>query len=101
MIEKVITNSELSDDDKVILVEKIVNASHGIDRFINSVFYLRATANKEKDNIDMQLWYRNEDENGMTYHGPTSYDSDEIIKLMAKECLNKNRSRYKKITCYK
>lgn len=93
LIEKVMADEELSEEDKVVLIERIVNASHGIDRFVTPGLYLHTAVNQEEGVINMSLWYRNEDENGMTDHGPTNYNSNTIVSIMKKECLNKKVTR--------
>ena len=94
LITQIINDEELSVEDKSALIEKIVKASHGIDKFVASGFYLHTDKNQETGEIDIQLWYRNVDESGMTMHGPTNYDNSIIIKMMKQEYLNqKSKSR--------
>ncbi len=90
LIEKIINDEELSNEEKTILIKKVVNASHQINRFITPGFYLH-TDIRPDESIDMQLWYRNVDENGTTEHGPTDWDSDKIIRMMKEEYLNKDK----------
>ena len=60
-----------------------------MDRFVTPGFYLHTDKNQEIGEIDIQLWYKNVDESGMTMHGPTNYNSDKIVEMMKNECLNK------------
>ena len=89
LISLIVNDIELSNEDKIDLLEKMVNASHGLDSFVAPGFYLHTDKNEQTGELNMQLWFRNEDENGMTSHGPTNYSSEMIIEMMKKECLNK------------
>ena len=89
LISRIINDEELSPEDKTILIEKVFKASHGMDRFVTPGFYLHTDKNEETEEIDVQLWFRNVDESGMTMHGPTNYNSDTIVEMMKNECLNK------------
>jgi hypothetical protein len=96
LISQIIADEELSVEDKSNLIEKIIKASHGIDQFIAPGFYLRVDPEKIKETgeIDIQLWYRNVDESGMTMHGPTNYDNSKIIEMMKQEYLSqKSKSK--------
>ena len=88
LIRRIINDEELSPEDKIVLIEKVYNASHGMNRFVTSGLYLHPDKNEETGEIDVQLWYRNVDESGMTMHGPTNYNSDVIFEIMKKACLN-------------
>ncbi len=90
LIERIIFNESLSDADKAILINKVVNASHGIDKFVNDGYYLHTTKNQNGD-IDIQLWFRNVEENGETMHGPTNYTISQIIEFMKENCLEKSK----------
>lgn len=89
LINLIIADEELSIEDKSNLFEKLFNASHGLDRFISPGFYLHTDKNEETSEVDMQLWYRNVDESGMTSHGPTNYSADQIVEMMKREYLSK------------
>ena len=91
LISQIINDEELSSDDKSVLIEKIFKASHGIDRFVTSGFYIHTEIKEETGELDIQLWYRNVDESGMTMHGPTNFDSYQIIEMMKNEYLIKKR----------
>ena len=96
LIDTIISDEELSSEDKSYLIEKIIKAIHGIDRFIAPGFYLHTDSKKiqETGEIDIQLWYRNVDEDGMTMHGPTNYDNNTIVAMMKQEYLkNKGMSK--------
>ena len=94
LITQIINDEELSAENKSDLIEKIVKASHGIDKFVAPGFYLHTDKNQETGEIDIQLWYRNVDESGMTMHGPTNYDNSKIIEMMKQEYLSqKSKSR--------
>ena len=88
LIRRIINDEELSPEDQIVLIEKVFNASHGRNRFVTSGLYLHPDKNEETGEIDVQLWYRNVDESGMTMHGPTNYNSDVIFEIMKKACLN-------------
>lgn len=91
LISKIINDSELSEEDKINFIEKIINASHEMDNIVAPGFYFHADKNQENGEIDLQLWYRNVDESGMTMHGPTNYDNNRIIQMMKQEYFNQNR----------
>ena len=96
LINTIISDEELSSENKSYLIEKIIKASHGIDRFIAPGFYLRTDPRKIQENgeIDIQLWYRNIDDSGMTMNCPTNYDNNKIIEMMKQEYLSqKGKSR--------
>ena len=87
LLKLIIADEELSLEDKSNLIEKIISASHGQDRFVTPGFYLHTDKNAAGE-LDMQLWYRNVDENGMTDQGPTYYNADIIVEMMKKEYLS-------------
>ena len=89
LMVRIINDEELSSEDKGILIEKVVNAGKGIDRFITPGLYLHTDCDEKTDKISMQLWYRNVDDSGMTMHGPTNYNVDMIVELMKDSLLNK------------
>ena len=94
LITQIISDEELSVEDKSALIEKIFMASHGINRFVAPGFYLHTDKNQETGEIDIQLWYRNVDESGMTMHGPTHYDNSKIIEMMKQQNLSqKSKSK--------
>lgn len=93
LIVAIMKNEELSNEQKLTLILKVANASHGIDRFVAPGFYLHTEEKSEGKDIDMQLWYRNIDENGATMHGPTNYDTNTILKIMEENCLDKSNHR--------
>lgn len=86
LIEKIF-DLEISDMEKKVLIQKVVNASHGLNRNLSDGCYLKAIQNPETLDIDIQLWYRNATETGMTMNGPTNLDKDGIIELMCNTCL--------------
>ena len=88
LILQIINDEELTPEDKSNLVEKLIKASHGIDRFVTPGFYLHTETNTETGEVDIQLWYRNVDESGTTMHGPTDYSSDKIVEMMKSEYLS-------------
>ena len=88
LISQIINDGELSPEDKSNLIEKLFKASHGIDNAIAPGFYLHTDIKQESDEINIELWYRNVDESGMTSHGPTNYDSYQIIEMMKNEYLS-------------
>ena len=90
LITRIISDEELSVEDKSNLIEKIVKASHGMDRFIAPGFYLHTDYEniQKTGDIDIQLWYRNVEESGMTMHGPTYYDNNTIFEMMKQEYLS-------------
>lgn len=82
LIVQIINDEELSVEDKSNFIEKIVKASHGMDRFVTPGFYFHTDINKETGEIDIALWYRNVDEYGTKEHGPTNYDNSQIVEMM-------------------
>ena len=90
LVEKIINDESISNEDKIVLIDRLINASHGKNRFITPGLYLRAEINPETEELDMQLWFRNEEIGGETMHGPTDYDKDEILDQMKSNCLGKN-----------
>lgn len=82
LINQIINDGELSPEDKSNLIEKLIKASHGIDSVVEPGFYLHTDIKQESDDINIELWYRNVDESGMESHGPTNYDSYQIIDMM-------------------
>lgn len=93
LIEKIILSEELTNEQKVTLINRVVNASHNIDRFLVEGFYLRTEENKEENCIDVQLWYRNADPSGTLYHGNTNYNKDAILEFMKKTCLTNGHTK--------
>ncbi len=87
LLDLIIADEELSLEDKSNLIEKIINASHGLNKFVAPGFYLHTDKN-EKGELDMQLWYRNTDDSGMTMHGPTNYNATKIVEMMKSEYLS-------------
>ena len=64
-----ILNSELSTEEKTELIARIHHTSKIMDGF-----YLK------KDNEGhLECWYRNVDENGVTDHGPTNFDAQQVV----------------------
>ncbi len=88
LIDYIINDDELSAEDKSALIEKIVKASHGIDRIVTPGLYFNTEVNERTGEIDMQLWYRNVDEAGRTMHNPTGFDSTQIAEIMKNEYLS-------------
>ena len=92
LISRIISDEEISVEDKCILIEKLIKATHDIDRFVAPGRYLHTEIDYSTGDFDIQLWYRMEEDSGMRYHGPTNQSNDVIIELMKERCLRQNRN---------
>lgn len=68
----VILSSEMEKEAKVELLDRIYKTGT-----IAPGFYLR----REDSTDELECWYRNVDENGMTDHGPTNYTPEQVVGL--------------------
>ena len=80
LLNCIMYDEELTIEEKELFIEKIIMASHGINKFISDGFYFHTEV--IDNNIDIQLWYRNIDEKGTLYHGNTNYNCYEIVNIM-------------------
>ena len=87
LIEKIIFSDDLTSEQKSNLIMRVLNASHGIEKFLAEGYYLRSKKNEETNSIDIQLWYRNVDPSGMTHNGNTNYNVDAILEFMKQTCI--------------
>ena len=70
LITEIELNEVLDTMDKVYLLEKLVNFT-----YISPGIYF-----KRKENTDeVEIWYRNVDENGTTEHGKTDWDEPQQV----------------------
>ena len=83
-------DEELLPEDKDSLINRLFDAIDGIDKDVAPGFYLHSEKNAETGKTDIQLWFRNVDENGMTDHGPTNYSANQIVDMLKTQYLNKN-----------
>ena len=68
-----ISNSDLPDEAQIDLMHRVATF-----RMITDGLYL-----KELEHGVFECWYRNVDEDGTTYHGPTNYGIEEVINAYA------------------
>ena len=68
-------NMELDNEKKANIIERITTTGR-----INDGLYLRK--NQEGK---LECWFRNIDENGVTDHGPTGYDVEDITREIKSE----------------
>jgi len=95
IIEIIMNDDELNEKDKTVLIQKVVMASHGMNRFINKGYFLH-TEKKKDGSISMEIWYRNEDDETVT-HGRTGWDSHQIVEFMKKELFKMKKELKKKL----
>ena len=69
--------NSVSDNDELVEVLDKMHKSNSI----NHGFYLKH--NEEDDSYE--CWFRNTDENGTVYHGPTNYDASQVAALYVKQ----------------
>lgn len=69
-----ISNSDLPEESKIDLMHRVATF-----RMITNGLYL-----KEVEHGVFECWYRNVDEEGTTYHGPTNYGIEEVISGYAR-----------------
>ena len=77
---RTIIESELSDEEKVSLLNNIMTKGS-----INDGYYL-----KKDEEGNLECWFRNEDEYGTTEHGPTNYNVEQVIDIVSHD---KGKSR--------
>ena len=88
LIEKIMA-LQITSEEKIEHILTVIKVAHGQEHFVTQGLYLKVV---EQDNdLSLQLWYRNVDENSMTDHGNTGYSDEQILDLMHREYLNKER----------
>jgi len=85
---EMIMGAQITNEEKIDHVLTIIKVAHGENVFITKGLYLKVVE-QDKD-LSLQLWVRNDD--GVTTdHENTGYSYEQILDLMHREYLNKDR----------
>jgi len=76
-----IINSELTNEQKTDILERLVTSGK-----ITEGFYLRKNRHNK-----LECWFRNLDESGTAYHGPTNYSKEQVVEIYSNS-INKEES---------
>ena len=80
ILEMIMSSNQMTDEEKLDHYLTIINIAYGENHFITEGLYLKIA---EKDNdLTLQLWSNNED---------TGYSDEQILNLMHREFLNRER----------
>ncbi len=75
-----IIESELSEEEKISMLNNIMTKGQ-----VSEGLYL-----KQDNEGNLECWFRNVDENGVTDHGPTNYTAEQVVDIASN---NKGKSR--------
>lgn len=85
LIEKVFDYENLTSEEKRMIMDRVYAVKYGQAKFIMPGFKLKTVEIQNSEDMLVQLYYRNVDQSGNTNTGPTHYNNDQILELMANE----------------
>ncbi len=96
-IKKIITSEDIDEEEKIQLIEKIINVSMGKSQHINEFLYLKTVFIEETKETVLQLWSKMKDGQGKIIQKNTGFNNNQIIDILHKEYLKeKNNIKQKR-----
>ena len=89
LVKAILNSNQMTPEEKLYHVMTIINVTNGKSHNVANGLYLTTVG--DEDNLDLQLWYRNEDQYGQTDHGNTGYSHEQILDLMHRDFLARDR----------
>ena len=93
MFDLIIDSDVMTYEEKSLMIERLFNASHGINIFVTKDLFFKFFFNSQKGESDLQLWYRNIRNDGLCTYGNTEYSKDQILDLLHRQYIDLNRQK--------
>jgi len=84
MYRLLLSNPNMSNEEKVAISHKLLNAIVAEELFIDAGYYLRVTDTEDADLMDVQLWSRSVDSDGVMTKANTGCNKEQILEALHK-----------------